>query len=187
MPFIRTFIGVQLQAPARKRARKLIARLQQSDANARWVDDEEMHITLSFLGDTVDTLVPKVCKAVDEVAKEASPFNLSLKGAGAFPDIARPRVAWLGVEDGADHLTALHRSLETAIRALGVQTDGRKYTPHMTLGRIRGRSQPLTELLKQQAEVEAGESMVSELVVFSSSMEKSGPVYAIMHRAPLLG
>jgi len=187
MPFIRTFVGVQLQPPARKRALKLIGKLQKSEANARWITADEMHITLSFLGDTIDTMVPKVCQAVDQAAQDASPFNLSIAGVGAFPDIARPRVAWLGVGEGVDHLTALHRKLETLIRALGVQTDGRRYNPHMTIGRIRGRNQPLTELLEKHADATAGESLVTEAVVFSSSMEKSGPVYAIMHRAKLSG
>ncbi len=88
---IRTFVAVEIPFDVKDRARKMIARLRDTEAKVKWVAPEHMHWTLKFLGpvDMVD--IPAVCEAVKRAVEPLACFDVEAKGAGAFPDARRPR------------------------------------------------------------------------------------------------
>jgi 2'-5' RNA ligase len=186
---IRTFIAVELSPPVRDRLVELREALAPAIEEVKWVEPENIHLTLKFLGDVEEGDLYAVCKAAEAVAADRVPFEVVVAGVGAFPNERRPRVIWAGVTAGAAELTAIRDELEAVFAEQGFAREGRSYTPHLTLGRVR-RPAPnprLAPALQQQADWEGGRIMVREIVVVSSQLSPKGPRYAIMGRGRLGG
>ena len=189
MDAIRTFLAVNISDSVRKRLDILSRRLQPISSKARWVDSKNFHVTLKFLGDVPSVQTVAICRAAAAAVAEFEPFSLRCRGVGAFPTAEKPRTIWAGVADGADELTLIHASLDDAMADLGFLREPRRYRPHVTLGRF-GRGQRVDGLADQLAQYEdfdAGVCEVSEVIIFASYLEKSGPTYEVLGRAPLVG
>ena len=188
MDSIRTFIAIKLSREVTSRGATLIDKLKRSEAAVRWVSTEHMHITLKFLGDVPSIETPKVCRQIAQAAEQHNRFDVEVVGAGAFPDIDRPRTVWAGIEEGKEQLEALFTSVDDALHEIGFPCEARRYHPHVTLGRVRrgGPTQEkLSELLKDHNEFHCGYSTVEEVIAFSSTLEKHGPIYDVMGRGKL--
>ncbi len=188
MPRTRTFIAVEIDDEIRDRAITLQETLAKAGAEVKWVDPESMHITLLFLGEVDDRELHSVCRAVKSVAEDESPFVLRVSGVGAFPTPRRPKTIWAGITDGLDELKHLHGLLEAKMLDLGCyRTEERGYNPHLTLGRVKGAEDGLL-LAPELAKLltwSGGRTMIHELIVFSSELERSGPVYTVLGRGRL--
>lgn len=188
MEQIRTFIAVDVAEEVRQQAGQLIETLRRVDDTVKWVDPQNMHLTLKFLGDVPQGEVTAVCQAVAEAVADQGPFAMLLKGAGAFPSIARPRTVWLGVVQGREELCSLQVAIDRALKKLGYPKETRRFEPHLTIGRIRRGGPALAELsqrLREQQAYEAGETSVGEVVVYASYLDRTGPTYQAMSRAAL--
>ncbi len=185
---VRTFVAVELADEVRDRAVQLIERLRSAGAEARWTMPQNMHLTLKFLGDVREDAVADVCRVVSKVAAEAGPFEIELGGAGAFPDVRRPRTLWIGVRRGHAELARLQTAVERALAKRGFPKDRRDYQPHLTIGRIRERAAPMAELgqlILEHANFAAGSCAIREAIVFASHLSATGPRYEPLARAPL--
>jgi len=110
-------------------------------------------------------------------------FDLELAGVGAFPNAQRPRTIWLGVANGRDEMIAMHEALEDSLADLGFRPEGRRFTPHLTLGRVKQSSQPcgdLAELLAKHDRFVTGKLPVDEVAIVSSKLGRDGPVYTML-------
>ena len=184
----RTFIAVEPSDEMRQRAASLIGLLRGTPANVKWVETDNLHWTLKFLGDVQDKDIATVCAAVAAAAATVSPFAIAARGAGAFPRPASPRTVWLGVADGQDEFAHLHAAVEKALKPLGFRSEHRRFQPHMTLGRVRhGRIgvPELGKLIAGHADFDAGSMVVSAVTVFASRLDRAGPTYHVLATAPL--
>jgi len=186
---VRTFVAIEISPEVRSRAAQLIARFSPTSAKVNWIDPHNLHMTLKFLGEVDLRESPQVCAAVGEAMAELPPFSIRVAGAGAFPDLQRPRTVWLGVTEGAEELIALHERLETSLVKLGFRQEQRRFRPHLTIGRVRGLSgaAELGELVARHQDFDAGISDVDEVVVFSSELNRDGPTYEPLSTAELTG
>lgn len=185
----RTFIAIDSDSALQRRAGGLIDRLRSYAPGARWVVEENLHLTLLFLGDLTDTEVAEACHGAEWVAKANAPFSLRVQGVGAFPDMARPRAVWLGTGEGRDAVCRIQTDLEDAVGHLVARPEKRAFVPHWTLARL-GRhedriSEHLTETLIGLADHDAGELPVSEIVVLASELRPDGPEYYALARCRL--
>ena len=157
-------------------------------AEVNWVEAENLHVTLLFLGEVDERDVPKVCAAVSQCCKQHAGFTLSVESVRCFGSPRRPRTIWAGVGDGAAELTALHDDLEPPLLELGCyRREARPFTPHITLGRVkseRGGDQLAAGLLKY-ADWHAGDVEVREVLVMSSELTSKGPIYCVLSRGRL--
>jgi len=187
---LRTFVAVETSSSVRAAAGELIGALRSAGADVKWVRPENMHLTLQFLGDVPTEETAAVCKAVAGAVEGLEPFELEIRGAGAFPHPGRPQTIWLGAGEGLDAAVALHDRVEDALARLGFKKERRRYTPHLTIGRVR-RAGPaiadLGRLLREQADYQAGRFPVREVIVFSSQLEPGGPIYTALGRGQLGG
>ena len=195
----RTFVAIELESSLSRRVAGLIDRLRPYAPSARWVEEENLHLTLLFLGELSDQEVAEACSDAEWAARANQPFSMRLAGAGAFPDLARPRALWLGVSEGADPLKRLQADLDEALGHLVAKAENRPFIPHLTLARLNssaggrrsnnrrggGTSPHLTEVLAGLADYDAGEQKVSELNVYSSELRREGPEYHVLARNPL--
>lgn len=184
----RTFIAVEMDESVRAAAARLIRALAASQADVKWVEPHNLHLTLKFLGEVPLEEIPAVCEAVQRAVAGIEPFRLELMGAGAFPNTRRPRTLWLGAGEGQVEMAALKQAVEHGLKKLGYRPEGRKFKTHLTLGRVR-RGGPgmarLAELLAEHASYPAGASAVEEVTVFASELTPEGPVYSALSRAEL--
>ncbi|MFO0824370.1 MAG: RNA 2',3'-cyclic phosphodiesterase [Gemmataceae bacterium] len=186
----RTFIAVGISDEIRDNATAFQVALAKSGAEVKWVEPESMHITLLFLGEVDDRELHSVCRAVTRVAAEEPMFTLGVSGVGAFPTARRPKVLWAGITEGAEELKRLHGKLEPAMMDLGChRKEERGFTPHLTLGRVKSEADgfTLSPVLSKQTGWAGGRTVIDEVLVFSSQLERDGPVYTVLGRGKLGG
>src|ERR1700722_11004276 len=175
MARLRTFIAVDLGKTLRDRCVGMQENLARLGVEVKWVEPDNLHVTLLFLGEVGERDVPAVCKAVAAVCAEHDPFTLSVETVGCFGSPRRPRTLWAGVGEGAVELTTLYHALEVPLLDLGCyRREERQYTPHITLGRARSDdpSDQLAAALKKYATWNAGAVDVRELLVLSSELTR---------------
>jgi 2'-5' RNA ligase len=185
---LRTFIAVDVGKAIRDRAVALQEKLARASEGVKWVEPANLHVTLLFLGEVDNREVADVCRVVAEHTQKQGAFAMSVEGAGSFPSTRRPRILWIGVGQGTPELCTLHDSLETPLFEIGCyRREERRYTPHITLGRVRGDrpSHTLAEALAKQANWQGGQTTVNEVLVMSSELAPQGPVYTVLSRAKL--
>jgi RNA 2',3'-cyclic 3'-phosphodiesterase len=188
---IRTFVAVDVAETVQRRAARLIELLSPSGSDVKWVEPPNMHLTLQFLGDVPQADVHAVCQAVERAVAGFPPFRMGMLGVGAFPHVGRPSTIWIGVDEGASELGTLHRVVQRALKPLGFPPERRVYHPHLTIGRMRRGGGParheLGQVLREQQAFDAGSSMVDQVVVYASYLERAGPSYQAMSRIGLTG
>jgi 2'-5' RNA ligase len=187
MARLRTFIAVDLGKAVRDRAVALQQQIARTGAVVKWVEPANIHLTLLFLGEVDSREVPGVCKIAAECAGRHPAFGLSVEGVGCFPNARRPRVVWVGIGAGAQPLCTIHDELEVPLEELGYRREERRYTPHVTLGRVTGDrpTDGLATALAAQAAWKGGETTVRELRVMSSHLTPNGPVYTVLSKSQL--
>lgn len=190
MAYIRTFIAVQATERVNNNVLRVIQRLAATQADFRWTEAENLHVTLNFAGDIVDTEVPELCRLIKQAVESFPPFELSLQGVGGFPDTIQPRTLWMGVDQGTDALQAIYKKIEAILLHWGVNKDRNEYLPHLTLGRIQrsGRwNDDLLALLHRLRSHDSGVCQVDKVVVYSSFLDRSGPTHTPMATIRLQG
>jgi RNA 2',3'-cyclic 3'-phosphodiesterase len=185
---LRTFVAVEIDSAIRARAAELIDLLRATTADAKWVETHNLHLTLKFLGDVHERDLMDVCRAAQAGAAEVNPFELEVRGAGAFPHASRPRTVWIGAGAGAEQMILLHDAVENSLAQLGYRKEHRQFQTHLTVGRVRGAGPGIAELgklLQQQAEFLVGRMTVGKITVFSSTLTPAGPIYETIATARL--
>jgi RNA 2',3'-cyclic 3'-phosphodiesterase len=184
---LRTFIAVPVDRFTHDRLVGLQKRLADTGVPVKWVEPDNLHITLLFLGEVDAREVPAVCAAVEQACRRVGPFAITLAGAGAFPTPRRPRTLIVHVTEGGAELVALHDAVEAPLLELGCyRREERTYKPHLTLGRVRAQAaEPLAAAIKQFETWQGGQSHVDELLVMSSELRPQGPEYTVLCRAKL--
>jgi RNA 2',3'-cyclic 3'-phosphodiesterase len=188
MARLRTFIAIDLGKNVRDRLASLQDTLSRHASDVKWVEGQNLHLTLLFLGEVDFREVPKVCQVVEETGHNHARFGVSVVGVGAFPNLHRPRTLWVGVQDGAAQVTALHDDLEGPLLELGCyRREDRPFTPHITIGRWKGgfHADKLATALAKRVDWHAGETVVDEVLVMSSELTPQGPVYTVLGRGKL--
>lgn len=190
MARLKLFTGASVGPAIRSSATALQQTLALCGANVKWVEPENLHVTINFLGEVDDRDLHGICRALTAVAKKEAPFRLAIAGVGAFPTPRRPKVLWAGITEGGDSLARIHDVSEPRLLELGVyRREERGYTPHLTLGRVKDEAdgQLLAPELARHANWAGGSVEVEEILLFSSDHRREGPLYSVIARSPLSG
>lgn len=190
---MRLFAAVDLEAPVRREAFAFGERLAcklggpggRGRARVSWVREENLHLTMRFLGEVDDRAVEDLVARFGEPLTTQA-FDIELGGAGVFPPAGPPRVVWLGVTRGADRLLALNAEVEDRFVAWGYGRDDRPFRAHLTLGRCKTLlEREARELLLRADARPIGTSRVDAVVLYQSQLLASGPTYVPLARAGL--
>lgn len=161
-----------------------IQSLRRALPEARWIPASNQHVTLRFFGSTpLDRLDPLrlMCR---QVAAATPPAELHLTSLGAFPNVRRARVVWIGIDDPAGASTALQQGLEAGARSLGFEPEERPYTPHLTLARLK-RPAPLPPEAEDLSFVDLPAFELSGITLYCSHLSSKGARYEVVDRFPL--
>jgi 2'-5' RNA ligase len=184
---VRLFLAIQMTDEILVSLGTGIDRLRETRAAVRWVKPEGMHLTVKFFGETQPEQVDALAGAMSCVCGLFDPFQLCVTGLGAYPDPRRPRVLWAGVEEPSGALNRLWVSVEKEAARLRWKREKRGFSPHITLGRVKGpiNLPRLTERINLIKEQFWGEQEVRELILYSSGLRPDGAVYEKLRVFPL--
>ena len=194
MDAIRAFIAIELPDAILAEVGNIEARLkpQMPPDAIRWVKADSIHLTLKFLGQVPSDQISLIMSSLRTAVVAHAPFTLEIKGAGCFPNIHRPRVVWVGVQENDHRLHALQRAVENAIAPLGYPTEIRDFTPHLTLGRLardvrQSDQKKIGEVVEAAGVGSLGKWEVKQVALIKSDLKPSGAEYTILAEAPLTG
>lgn len=185
---IRTFVAVDVPDEVRRRIGEFQASLKRHGCDVKWVRPENIHITLKFIGDVQEDRIEGLSAALEGAVKGVPPFRISIEGSGLFPGGQRPRVLWVGAGEGSDMLSELASRVDLGLSALGFEKETRKYSAHLTIGRVRSPKgiQPVVDAMRSAA-FEAGVVEAEEIVLMKSDLKPMGAVYTALERIKLRG
>ncbi|MEJ2209777.1 MAG: RNA 2',3'-cyclic phosphodiesterase [Anaerolineae bacterium] len=190
----RTFIAIELDQELQETLARLQSLLRKKIESQciRWVRPEGIHLTLKFLGDTSPEQVAQVKEALARAAATAAPFDFTVGGVGCFPNTRRPRVVWVGVHEPTGALKRLRDAVEEQVAPLGFPTEKRRFSPHLTLGRVHRRAlrsevQEVGEVVAASAVGDVYEMHVGEVCYIESDLRPGGAVYRALSCAELGG
>ena len=174
---MRTFIAV----PVEKSLVPKILELQQKFAEfgrvLKFVEPQNLHFTLKFLGEIDEAKCEDVIKALTPLFSGQQSFEIGIKGLGCFPSCARARVVWLGIESGGEEFIELARKVENVLHAIGFPEE-RAYSPHLTIFRVKARPQEkFLGILNQLKRAEIGKMRVKKIIFYRSLLKPNGPEY----------
>ena len=181
MNTIRAFIAVEIDDQAKQKILELISDLKKSNADAKWITENQMHLTLKFLGNIDGVKVQEISNAISDISNNFSSFTINLSKIGAFPSMNHPRVIWLGVDKGAESLIKLDTEAGNSMERIGIAKEGRAFKPHLTLARIKS-SKNILDLIKlikkKEMDFDSGNDIkINKLVLFKSTLNPKGAIY----------
>ena len=191
---MRLFVGVELDEAQRAACARAARDLQRDlgvlrRLTVRWIAEENLHITLCFLGELKEESAERVATALT-VPWNIEPFTLGLGSAGAFPPSGPPRIVWLGVNEGTRPLAEIYGELTTRLTPVGYAAERRPYHPHVTIGRVKeadgAASRKMRDVLRQFA-FNGGFRRVTSVTLFQSRLSPHGARYEALLRVPLKG
>jgi len=176
---IRTFVAVGLDEELRSGISAVAERVKKLAPNVKWVAPGNLHVTLKFLGNVREDRIAGIGAALDEVAREIVAFDLSVSGLGVFPNPRKPRVVWVGIEEGRDQLVALAGAVEDRLARAGFEKESKPFKTHITIGRVK-EGRPVGDLTDGLAGIDAdkiGAQRVDSVIVMESMLKPEGPEY----------
>jgi 2'-5' RNA ligase len=184
---IRCFLAIDLPDSLRPQLALVQGELKKSNADVRWVAVGNIHLTLKFFGNVPDNEIDPLIQAAREVARQQAPLQLQVTQAGAFPGTKNPRVIWLGLGGDLLLLAQMYHQLEKAFAALGHLPEGRPFNPHLTLGRVKSPANRhrLGLALEKLPPLNWPPFMVSEIILFKSTLTPKGSIYTPLQVIPL--
>jgi 2'-5' RNA ligase len=186
MSLVRSFVAIDIEnSDVIRRIEELQREVLRLGLEIKLVEKENLHITLRFLGEIPQSRINDVAKALSNI--KMSKFQIKLKGVGVFPDLARPRVLWVGVSDGIEELKKLATTVRQAVDRFAENREDREFVAHLTVGRIKsGRNvEKLQEFVTRYANVDFGVITVDKIKLKKSVLTPRGPIYTDLFVQPL--
>jgi 2'-5' RNA ligase len=149
-------------------------------ADLKLVEPKNIHVTMRFLGEISPSIVDAIYEEMKKIAFK--PFDIELKGLGAFPNLRYARVVWVGIQKGADKLESVFDQLEPCLRRLGFRPDSKGFSPHLTIARVKsGRNKAeLARHVEEMANHECGIIKAEYLRLRRSVLTPKGPIYSTL-------
>jgi len=174
---MRCFLAVDIPEHIKKSILKATQNLRKDLIGIKWVEPHNLHITIKFLGEVEDKNALALAETLEKRLLNSGTFVLKLKNFGFFPDLKRPRVFWVGVEDRGENLKKLWKEIENIVPKYGISRDNRTFTPHLTLARIKKPIKIEKSGLESLKNFETPEFKIDTLIFYKSVLTSKGPIY----------
>jgi 2'-5' RNA ligase len=175
---MRTFIAIELEKNIKEALSRIQLELKKTEADVKWVQAENIHLTLKFLGEVKEENIEKIIPCLKKIADTTNRFQIEIKDIGAFPSIKSPRVIWSGVSEGKKELMQLAGLVDDGLVKLEFPEEERKFSAHITIGRVRSpkNKAALSEAM-QRLKFNALSQRVKSITFFKSTLTPKGPIY----------
>ncbi|MBI2900018.1 MAG: RNA 2',3'-cyclic phosphodiesterase [Planctomycetes bacterium] len=184
---MRAFLAIPIDDAVRDRIVETQKALQRADAGVRWVARENLHLTLKFLGDVAEPEISRLSERLGLEAQRFPSMDLDLSGVGRFPPGGPPRVVWVGCRGDVSRLVGLAQAVERVATELGFPSEERRFTPHLTIGRVKSpkNQERLLNALAARHDDVFGRARAEHFTLFRSTLTPDGPIYEQVVRFPL--
>ncbi len=178
---IRLFVAIPLPGDVRERLGLLAGGIP----GAKWVEPANLHLTLRFIGEVEEPVVAEIAAALETI--EAAPFTIELDGMGDFGSGKRLRALWAGVARN-EALKNLHARIESALVRVGLEPERRRFTPHVTLARLKGApAARARRFIAENGAFRAGPIPVAGFSLYSSFLSRNSAIHDPVAEFPLVG
>ena len=188
---MRLFVAIDVGPTIASAAAMLVERLKtraaklSPRAKITWIPADRMHLTVRFIGHVDEPQYQAIASAL-QPAVTMHPFDLRIRGTGAFPRSGPPRAIWCGISDGLEQVEDVEREITERLKGVDVPPDDRKYSPHLTLARIReAHGLRASALLDSTRDIELGATRVEAITLFESRLSPKGPTYISLQETRL--
>jgi 2'-5' RNA ligase len=173
----RGFIAVEVASS--ERLEDFSRAVKATDAPLKMVNLDIIHVTLKFLGDTDEALIPEIENVMKDSVAGIEPFTVKIKGTGAFPNMNRISVVWAGMEN-AEALGRIAEKLSKNLEPLDFKPEKKRFSPHVTIARVKGgrNKDKLVEAIRSYEDVSFSETTVERVILKKSVLTPSGPIYS---------
>ena len=182
---VRSFISIDLEdEKILSQVESIMSSLSSLGGDLKPVERENIHLTLKFLGNVSASKLEEIKSSLKQVA--FPPFSLEIKGAGAFPNLKRMNVIWVGVGEGWSQVELIFEQTEKLLLQLGFSRETRAFSPHITVARVKsGRKRDeIAAFLGHLADESFGTFTVEKVRLKQSILSPSGPTYSTLFEAP---
>ena len=179
---IRCFIAIEIPGTIQNQLARIQDALRKQIQKASWVKPSNIHLTLKFLGEVDPGDLASIGEAIEKATRRHRSFSLHIGGVGAFPNLARPRVMWVGVKVGAGRVSGLTQDINIALSHCGFSFDTKKFNPHLTIARLKERIdlRPYTDHYRQYDRINGAEMSVDTISLVQSQLHPQGAIYSTL-------
>jgi 2'-5' RNA ligase len=184
MEKIRSFIAIELPEDLKKALAELQREFRSAgNSPVKWVQVDNIHLTLKFLGDIDIDSTDKITAALEGAVNNITPFSIEASKLGVFPNLNRIQIIWVGLYGELEKLAQLQKRIEESLKPLGFPPENRPFSPHLTLGRVRDYARPderqkLGQLITA-ANFEGKYTInVNNINLMRSQLTREGPIYS---------
>ncbi len=183
MEQIRAFIAIELPDRLKVELDKLEVQFKKEGQTwIKWVDPNSIHLTLKFLGNISTSSIGQITVEMEEATRGIHPFLLEVQDLGVFPNLKRIQVVWVGLSGEIDKVILLQKRLESNLERLGFVSEKRKFTPHLTIARLRDQATPDKRQRFGQTisgtKFKAGFFNVDGISLMRSQLTRQGAIYS---------
>ena len=177
MTQVRAFLAIDLDDDLKPKINKIIREFKDIDTRIKYVELQNLHLTLKFFGDIDTNGLDVLENAIAQVVSEFDPFTIRIKGCGAFPNKNHIKVIWVGIDDDKI-IRTLHDQLDKEFTRLGFDRD-RKFSTHLTIGRMKSakNKNKVKGVIEEFEEFDIGEMEVTGISLKKSTLTPAGPIY----------
>lgn len=187
---MRLFIAIELSDQIREALGQVEAHLKYAGADVKWVEKENIHLTLKFLGEVPEKKLDEAKTALDAACVGVRPFGITLKDIGAFPTMAAPRVIWVGLGEGTQESAGLAGRIDETFSKIDFSRETRAFAAHCTIGRVKSgknRAALAAKMSDGSYQLSAiSRQLVTSVTLFQSTLTPKGSMYAKLHTSQLL-
>ncbi len=186
----RVFLAIDLPGDVKEQIVAIQNKLKFLLEGVRWVRPEGIHLTLKFFGDILSDDIAQISEVIENKTRDSVPMTFNTDKIGAFPNLERRRVLWLGMTGDTQKLLTLQQAIETGLEPHGFKREKRRFRPHLTLGRAkssRGMILGLSEAVTTENNYNTGDFTAQGLTLFQSELKPGGAVYTELAYFPFEG
>ncbi len=183
---IRIFIGIDLPSYVKEKILKIQRHLASTSNKIKWVQKNNLHITLKFLGYIEPNTIELISNKLKKTISKKSNFKITLSKIGAFPKINYPKIIWVGIENEIEKMQNLFKDIDKSLYQLGFNKEKRKFHSHITIGRVKN-LQKKSELVELLTKVEYPQQVVNieNVILYKSVLNTKGPIYTKLNKYKL--
>lgn len=179
---MRCFIAIPLPSKTQQELSKIQSQLKETEADVKWVEPDNIHLTLKFLGEIDRTKIKTISQQLKELISKYTRFETCMGKLGTFPTLSNPRVIWLDINKNEDTINDLKKKIEEILQPFGLEKETRPFRPHLTLGRVKSKKniQRLTEAIKSFSFPQSKPFAIGKIVLFQSILKPQGAEYTVL-------
>jgi len=180
---MRAFIAIDVEM--NDEMEKVYEMLEATEAKLKFVSPSNVHLTLKFLGEIDEAIIPKIKKIMEEAVQDIEPFKAKIKGMGVFPSLKNIRVIWLGFHDEGQAVK-IARNIDEGVSSLGFKKE-KEHKPHVTIARMKSgyRKEQIIKIVEENRTKEFGEIYCESIKLKQSILKPEGPIYKTVEEIKL--